>query len=64
LSPRHFNQSLVAYLEPAYRAADRGYAAAFVAVAIIALAGMGVTVSLVRRPVSSENKASEALDPR
>jgi hypothetical protein len=64
LSPRHFNQSLVAYLEPAYRAADRGYAAAFVAVAIIALAGMAVTASLVRRPASSESKAGEALDRR
>jgi hypothetical protein len=34
------------------------------AVAIIALAGMGVTASLVRRPVSSDNKAGEALDRR
>jgi EmrB/QacA subfamily drug resistance transporter len=64
LSPRHFNQSLVAYLEPAYRAADRGYAAAFVTVVIIALAGIAVTARLVRRPVSSENKAGEALDRR
>ena len=41
LSPLHFNRSLVAYLEPGYRASDRGYAAAFVAVAIIALVGWG-----------------------
>jgi uncharacterized membrane protein len=64
LSPHHFNQSLVAYLEPAYRASDRGYAAAFVAVAIIALVGMGVIARLVRRPASSEDKVGQALARR
>jgi hypothetical protein len=64
LSPHHFNQSLVAYLEPAYRASDRGYAAPFVAVAIIALVGIGVTAGLVRPPASSEDKVGEALDRR
>jgi EmrB/QacA subfamily drug resistance transporter len=64
LSPHHFIQSLVAYLQPAYRASDRGYAAAFVAVAIIALVGMGATARLVRRPVSSEDKVGQALDRR
>ncbi len=52
LSPHHFSQSFLPYLEPAYRASDRGYAAAFVAVAIIALAGMGITARLVKRPAT------------
>lgn len=60
LSPHHFNSSFIPYLEPAYRASDRGYAAAFVAVAIIALAGMGLTALLVRRPITSPGQADEA----
>jgi len=59
LSPHHFNQSFVPYLEPAYRASDRGYAAAFVAVAVIALAGMVLTALLVKRPATSASKAGE-----
>jgi hypothetical protein len=59
LSPHHFNQSLVRYLIPAYRASDRGYAAAFVAVAIIALVGTGLTAFLVRRPAASAGGTGE-----
>ena len=43
----------------AYRASDRGYAAAFVAVAVIALAGMVLTALLVKRPATSASKAGE-----
>jgi EmrB/QacA subfamily drug resistance transporter len=60
LSPHHFSQSFIPYLEPAYRASDRGYAAAFVAVTIIALAGMVLTAILVRRPITTANRADEA----
>jgi len=60
LSPHHFSQSFIPYLEPAYRASDRGYAAAFVAVTIIALAGMVLTAILVKRPNTTANRADEA----
>ena len=50
LKPHHFDQSLVQYLQPAYKAADRGYSAAFLAVTVISLLGMVVTARLVRRP--------------
>jgi EmrB/QacA subfamily drug resistance transporter len=49
LSPKHFNQSLVHYLPDAYKASDRGYSAAFLAVAAISLIGLAVTAHLVRR---------------
>jgi hypothetical protein len=61
LSPHHFSQSFLPYLEPAYRASDRGYAAAFVAVAVIAAAGVGITARLVRRPAASRTEADEAV---
>jgi EmrB/QacA subfamily drug resistance transporter len=61
LSPHHFSQSFIPYLEPAYRASDRGYAAAFVAVAVIAAAGVGVTARLVRRPAASRTEADEPV---
>jgi hypothetical protein len=63
LSPHHFSQSFAPYLEPAYRASDRGYAAAFIAVAIIALAGMGLTALLVRRPITSAGEAGDPAKP-
>jgi EmrB/QacA subfamily drug resistance transporter len=50
LKPHHFNQSLVQYLQPAYKAADRGYSAAFLAVTAISLLGMVATARLVRQP--------------
>jgi hypothetical protein len=59
LSPHHFNSSFIPYLEPAYRASDRGYAA----VTIIALVGMGLTALLVRRPTTSLGEADEAARP-
>jgi hypothetical protein len=60
LSPHHFSQSFIPYLEPAYRASDRGYAAAFVAVTIIALAGMVSTACLIKRPTTSRTAAGKA----
>ena len=50
LNSHHFDQSLVQYLQPAYKAADRGYSAAFLAVTAISLIGMLATARLVRRP--------------
>ena len=58
LSPHHFDTAFIPYLEPAYRASDRGYAAAFVAVAVIGLAGTLLTAFLVRRPAGSPNEAT------
>jgi EmrB/QacA subfamily drug resistance transporter len=59
LNPHHFNQSLVAYLEPAYRASDRGYSAAFLAVTAISLIGMLGVARFVRRPEESDGPVSE-----
>ena len=50
LQPKHFDQSLVLYLHPAYQASARGYGAAFLAVTAIALVGALSTGVLVRRP--------------
>jgi hypothetical protein len=62
LSPHHFSQSFIPYLEPAGRASDRGYAAAFLAVTIIALAGMVLTAILVKRPITTASRADEAAE--
>ena len=50
LQPKHFDQSLVRFLEPANNASIHGYGAAFLAVTVIAVAGAVVTGILVRRP--------------
>jgi hypothetical protein len=50
LNPHHFNRALTGYLQPAEKASDRGYAAAFLAVSIIAVIGALVTARLVRKP--------------
>jgi EmrB/QacA subfamily drug resistance transporter len=50
LNPHHFNRALTGYLQPAEKASDRGYAAAFLAVSVIAVIGVLVTARLVRKP--------------
>ncbi len=50
LNSKHFDPSLTLYLHPAYKASDRGYSAAFLAVSVIALLGAVVSARLVRRP--------------
>ena len=63
LSPGRFNPALVQFLEPAARASDRGYVAAYLAVTVVALIGVVVVARLVRRPaavVSETTGASEA----
>jgi MFS family permease len=63
LSPKHFNPALVQFLEPAARASDRGYVAAYLAVTVVALIGVVVVARLVRRPapvVSETTGTSEA----
>ena len=55
LSPRHFDQSLVRYLVPAFNASKLGYAAAFFAVAIISIVGSFVAWHLVRKPTGTND---------
>jgi EmrB/QacA subfamily drug resistance transporter len=54
LSPRHFDQSLVRYLVPAFDASKLGYAAAFFAVTIISVLGVFAAWRLVRKPAGTE----------
>jgi MFS family permease len=51
LSPRHFDRSLFPYLLDARGASGLGYTAAFLAVVVVALIGVGAVTHLVRRPV-------------
>lgn len=52
LQPKHFDQSVVHYLGPAYDASIQGYGAAFLAVSVIAVVGVVAAGLLVRRPPS------------
>jgi EmrB/QacA subfamily drug resistance transporter len=61
LQPKHFNQSLVRFLQPANDASIRGYGAAFLAVTVIAIGAAVVTGILVRRPPALA--ASDDSDP-
>jgi hypothetical protein len=65
LQPKHFNQSLVGLLQPAYDASIQGYGTAFLAVSVIAVAGAVVTGTLVRRPptITGPNQFTEVVAP-
>jgi EmrB/QacA subfamily drug resistance transporter len=50
LNPRTFNSSVAEYLSAARTASDHGYAAAFLAAAVLAVAGLVAAAWLVRKP--------------
>ena len=59
LNPRHFDRALHPYLLDAGHASDRGYVAAFLAVVVVALAGMALVAHLVRRPAVVVTEVAE-----
>ena len=57
LDPHQFDPALAAYLIPAREASALGYAVAFLAVTVIAVVGLLVTATLVRRPPAARSVA-------